>query len=119
MSELFDIEPSLSPRLEWEREWRIATHCSEFADPPWIAVSFKQVVGTMIGDARLTMTQGEQEDIMSLMAGWCGWLEDRRMIGYGATRDEAINELVENSGKASRAITPFLAEQLSTHQTQP
>jgi hypothetical protein len=91
MSELFEIEESLSPRKKWERKHDIATHFSD-ADPPWIAVSMKVCRHVLKG---YSLTKEQETNIGALFAGYCNRLDDMGLIGYGDTRDKAIDDLIE------------------------
>lgn len=76
MSDLFIIEPSLSPRLKWIAEHGILIHHAPHCDEdPWMAI---------------IPMEGHCGSVGEIMAEWCGLYDDCDLIGYGQTEDEAL-----------------------------
>ena len=92
---LFEIPESISPRLKLEREWMeecgILTHHADIDEDPWIAVSMKVCI------ARISypLTHEEQTNVGELFASYCRLLDEGNMVGYGSTREAAIEDLVK------------------------
>ena len=92
---LFEIPECLSPRLKLEREWmkecEILTHHADIPEDPWIAVSMRICKARLEG---YDLTEEEKTEIPALFAGYCRLLDEGNMVGYGATRAAAIEDLV-------------------------
>jgi hypothetical protein len=79
MSELFDIQETLSPKMQWIAKLKtdgMLTHNADHIDEnPWMAIiPFDDHKGTI----------GE------VMAKWCGLYEEMDLIGYGQTEPDAM-----------------------------
>lgn len=85
MSELFQLPPSLSPRLSWIAAQGILTHHAPHCpEAPWMALQpFKEDTG---------------KDIGTIMAESCRTYDDADALGYGQTEDEAIVDLAKKQG---------------------
>jgi len=100
---LFQIPESISPRLKLEREWvaeyEIMTHHADIDEDPWLAVSMK------VCKSRLEvhdLTTDEKTDVGLLFAGYCRLLDEGNMVGYGSTKEAAIEDLVKKGIIPSR-----------------
>ena len=93
---LFDMPESISPRLKLEREWmkecEILTHYADIDESPWLAVSMRICKSRLKG---YNLTKKEQTEIPALFAGYCRLIDEGNMVGYGSTREEAIEDLVK------------------------
>lgn len=78
--ELFNIEPTLSPRLRWIADNDILTHHAPHCEEaPWMAVQ--------------PFDEDKGKDIGNIMAESCRLYDDADALGYGMTQDEAIVNL--------------------------
>lgn len=85
MSDLFSIEPSLSPRLRWMQEvigTKILTHHADNCDPPWLAV--------------LVQNDDAGNDIGTIMAESCCYYEE---CGFSAEAETEMDAVVEVARK--------------------
>ena len=82
---LFDIPPSLSPRLQWMEKHHIKIHYSpECAESPWLALMpFEEHRAMNIGD---------------IMAEACRLYDEQGRLGYGSSEDDALAEMARKSG---------------------
>ena len=101
--ELFEIPESISPRLKLEREWiaeyEIMTHHADIDENPWLAVSMKVCKSRLEGH---DLTSEEKTDVGSLFAGYGRLLDEGNMVGYGSTKEAAIEDLVKKGVIPSR-----------------
>lgn len=85
MSELFTIQPTLSPRLKWLQSSGILTHHTPgFGDTAWMAV--------------MPFDKDKGKDIMTIFAESCRLYDESGYCCYGATEDEAIVVLCRSIG---------------------
>ena len=101
--ELFEIPESISPRLKLEIEWiaehEIMTSHADIDEDPWLAVSMKICKSRLEG---YDLTTEEKTDVGSLFAGYCRLLDEGNMVGYGSTKEAAIEDLVKKGIIPSR-----------------
>ena len=112
---LFDIPESISPKRKMEREWMeecgILTHCADIDEDPWLAVSMKVCM------ARISypLTREEQTNVGELFASYCSLLDEGNMVGYGSTREAAIEDLVKRGVIPSMEVFSTQAEMIGKH----
>lgn len=87
---------SISPRLKLERQWlkgcEILTHHADIDEDPWLAVSMKVIKLRLAG---YNLTKEEQTNVGALFAGYCRLLDEENIVGYGSTKEDAIEDLVK------------------------
>jgi hypothetical protein len=104
MSELlFEISESISPRLKLESDWiaeyEIMTNRADIDEDPWLAVSMKVCKSQLEG---YNLTESEKVDVGLLFANYGRLLDEGNTIGYGATKESAIEDLVTKGVIPSR-----------------
>ena len=85
MSTLFDLPVTLSPRLQWmQRHFINVDHSPHCPEVPYMAV--------------LPMEQHRFMELPTIMAEAWRLYEEEGRIGYGMTEQEALIDLIANSG---------------------
>jgi len=73
---------------------QIATWHSDYSAPKFHAVNISKAMKML---EEYELSEEEKSSLMELMAGYCMMLDDARLIGYGETEIEAINDLANKS----------------------
>jgi hypothetical protein len=78
---------------------RIGVWTTEVCEPPCVAVNMTVAVKRLEG---YELTEEEKTDVTELMAGYCSWVDQHQLTGYGDTEFEAIADLFSKAKKVER-----------------
>ena len=78
---------------------RIGVWTTDVCDPPCVAVNMTVAVKRLEG---YELTEEEKTDVTELMAGYCSWVDQHQLTGYGDTEFEAIADLFSKATKVER-----------------
>lgn len=78
---------------------RIGVWTTEVCEPPCVAVNMTVAVKRLEG---YELTEEEKTDVTELMAGYCSWIDQHQLTGYGDTEFEAIADLFSKAKKVER-----------------
>lgn len=76
--------------------FKIATWYSEFSEEPYHAVNMTLAAELLEG---YDLTDEEKTELPALMAGYCRLIEEYRLVGFGETEFEAIQDLFSHATK--------------------
>lgn len=78
---------------------RIGVWTTDVCEPPCVAVNMTVAVKRLEG---YELTEEEKTDVTELMAGYCGYVDQYQLTGYGDTEFEAIADLFSKAKKIER-----------------
>lgn len=78
---------------------RIGVWTTDVCKPPCVAVNMTVAVKRLQG---YELTEEEKTDVTELMAGYCGYVDQYQLTGYGDTEFEAIADLFSKAKKIER-----------------
>lgn len=78
---------------------RIGVWTTDVCEPPCVAVNMTVAVKRLEG---YELTEEEKTDVTELMAGYCGYVDQYHLTGYGDTEFEAIADLFSKAKKVER-----------------
>lgn len=78
---------------------RIGVWTTDVCEPPCVAVNMTVAVKRLEG---YELTEEEKTDVTELMAGYCSWVDQYQLTGYGDTEFEAIADLFSKAKKVER-----------------
>ncbi len=78
---------------------RIGVWTTDVCEPPCVAVNMTVAVKRLEG---YELTEEEKTDVTELMAGYCSWVDQHQLTGYGDTEFEAIADLFSKATKIER-----------------
>lgn len=78
---------------------RIGVWTTDVCEPPCVAVNMTVAVKQLEG---YELTEEEKTDVTALMAGYCNWVDQYQLTGYGDTEFEAIADLFSKAKKVER-----------------
>jgi hypothetical protein len=78
---------------------RIGVWTTDVCEPPCVAVNMTVAVKRLEG---YELTEEEKTDVTELMAGYCGYVDQCQLTGYGDTEFEAIADLFSKAKKVER-----------------
>lgn len=79
--------------------FNIAVWTTDVCEPPCVAVNMTVAVKKLEG---YELTEEEKTDVTELMAGYCSWVDQHQLTGYGDTEFEAIADLFSKAKKVER-----------------
>jgi hypothetical protein len=78
---------------------RIVVWTTDVCEPPCVAVNMTVAIKRLEG---YELTEEEKTDVTELMAGYCSWIDQHQLTGYGDTEFEAIADLFSKAKKVER-----------------
>lgn len=78
---------------------KIGVWTTEVCSPPCVAVNMSVAIKRLEG---YELTEEEKTDITQLMAGYCSYVDQYRLTGYGDTEFEAIADLFNKAVKVKK-----------------
>ncbi len=77
---------------------KIGVWTTEFCDPPCVAVNMSVAIKRLEG---YELTEEEKVNVTELMAGYCNYVDQYGLTGYGDTEFEAIADLFSKAKKVA------------------
>ena len=78
---------------------RIGVWTTDACEPPCVAVNMTVAIKRLEG---YELTEEEKTDVTELMAGYCNWVDQHQLTGYGDSEFEAIADLFSKATKVER-----------------
>jgi hypothetical protein len=78
---------------------KICVWTTDVCEPPCVAVNMTVAVKRLEG---YELTEEEKTDVTELMAGYCSWVDQHQLTGYGDTEFDAIADLFSKAKKVER-----------------